>query len=138
MNGSLATNLKLNSLKEFRERLASSTFTNEEILILLCEAEALSKRVEDLEKENERLVDAGDTVAEIAWENHDDTVDIGRLRTVADDLRTGRQYDPMPDPVVMQTLLARVMQKLMVDGCVTKNDELFRDLSRYLNDTNII
>ncbi len=138
MTGSHVTSLRISSLKEFREKLASTTFTNEEVMSLMCEAEALHKRILEVEADNERLITAGDLIAELAWERPDDTVDLGRLRSASDGLRSSYHSHIPTKPVAMQTMLVRIMQKIMVDGSVTKTDEVFKDLSRLLHDAEII
>lgn len=131
--------LKMNSLKAFRERLASDIFTMEDLLSLVNEAEEALAMVSDLKCENTKLEQIGSVLSHLAWEGFADTIDVERLRNITDIFR----YDNLSlssytDITRMQNLLARFVHKIDENGSITKEDELILDTRRYLRDARLI
>ncbi len=137
--GPLVTDLRLNSLKDLKEKLIKSSLSAGEILSIIVEAETLHQKLETIAASQGRLIEAVFRLNQMVWDHMDDSVDINQLRDEIDMMMRIENLNPArTDAVKMQDLLARFLHKVKVDGSILQTDELVRDVIRFMNDAELI
>ncbi len=137
MSGVHVTELKLSSLKDLKDKLATGTFTNGEILALINEIEFVLGQLKESNDKIDQYAQAYETIGDLLWARMDDSVDLERLRDEVDTLRRNVVIIPPSDRLRMQKLLARILHKVETAGSIAQDDELINEVRRYIHDAGL-
>ncbi len=139
MPGLLVTSLKLNNLDDVKERLRKDGLLTDDVLSVLMEAETIYGKFKKMEADQINLLESARRISILVWDTINDTINVHQLRDeISTIVRVDNAIPSRNDFVRMQDLLARFLHKVRVDGSVSQNDELVRDVIRFMSDADLL